>query len=44
MTCLCVLIMLVTVASSLVVKFPLEKIENRQFVAGILARAAKGLK
>lgn len=29
---------------SAIVKFPMEKIDNRQFVAGILARAAKGIK
>ena len=29
---------------SAIVKFPMEKIDNRQFVAAIRARAAKGIK
>jgi hypothetical protein len=36
------LIALVSVAA--VYKFPLKKVDNREFVAGILARAAKGMK
>jgi hypothetical protein len=36
------LISLMAVAA--VYKFPLKKRDNREFVAGILARAAKGMK
>lgn len=32
------------VSASAVMRFPLEKIDDREFVAGILARAAKGMK
>lgn len=32
------------VSAAAVMKFPLQKIPDREFVAGILARAAKGMK
>lgn len=38
------LLLIAVVAVSAVMKFPLQKVDNRQFVAGILARAAKGMK
>ena len=31
------------VLASSVVKFPIERIDHRQFIAGIIARAAKGI-
>lgn len=38
------LALLSLVAVAAVYKFPLKKVENREFVAQIIARAAKGMK
>jgi len=38
------LLLIAVVAVSAVMKFPLQKVDDRQFVAGILARVAKGIK
>ena len=38
------LALIALVSVSAVYKFPLKKVNNREFVAGILARAAKGMK